>query len=490
MNGIRFTGLASGLDTEAIVTAMAQPYKNRVDVQKQQQTMLEWKKDAWKSINSKILNFHRNFISNSRLNGTFNKKEITTSHSDMVSINEGSTLSEGTHTLRIKQLAEGVRLETKEIKDKLDPEKGKNTELSTLGITHDTKIQVSGSDEPITITATDTIANVEKKLKGAMKDANVSFDANAGAFFISSKQTGANQTLSLKVVEGDSEALNKLGLEKTTETGEVSITGGQDAEVIYNGVTVKSPSNQLSVNGLNIKLLSADENTKINIVSTQDKEAIVKFAKDFVDEYNKLIDEINTLVGAESARNYKPLTDEQKEAMTEKEIETWEKKIKDSLLRKDPRLEEFTSSMRDILGSVVEGNEFKSLVGIGITTGSWQEKGKLHLDEDQLRKAIEQNADDVIGLFTSKSDTNESENGIGTKMYEQMEKMFKSTTEKSKDFLFYDKMLDRELTDVKTQVSELEKKYTKMENMYYKQFTALEKMMSQMNAQTSWLSQL
>lgn len=492
-NTIRFTGLASGLDTEAIVSAMAQPYKNKVDAQKQAQTMLEWKKDAWKNINNKILSFHRNFISNSRLTGTFNKKEITTSHPNMVSINEGSTLPEGSHTLRVKQLAEGVSLDTESIKGKLNKDKGKNTPLNELGITQDTTIKVNGG-ESITITSTDTVTDVEKKLKSAMKDSNVNFDANAGAFFISSKQTGANQTLSLEVTSGDTGALNKLGLEKVasgaTPTGSVTKTGGKNAEVIYNGVLVESSSNQLSVNGLNVKLLAADENAEITLVSTQDKEAVVDFVKDFVEEYNKLIDEINTLTGAESTRDYKPLTDEQKEAMSDKEIEAWEKKIKDSLLRKDPRLEEFTSSMRSIIGSVVEGNEFKSLAGIGITTGNWKEKGKLYLDEDKLRKAIEQNSDAVVSLFTNKDTTKPEANGIGMQMYDQMEKMFKSSTDKSKDFLFYDKMLDREITSTKKQVSDLEAKYSKMETMYYKKFTALEKMMAQMNAQTSWLSQL
>jgi flagellar hook-associated protein 2 len=112
-SAIRFTGLASGMDTESLVKAMVAPYQAKVDAKLQQQTLLEWKKDAYKEMNAKVYSFFTKYASPSRLTSTFSQKNITSSDTDKVQVESGGVAPEGTHTINsITRLAEAARVQT------------------------------------------------------------------------------------------------------------------------------------------------------------------------------------------------------------------------------------------------------------------------------------------------------------------------------------------------------------------------------------------
>jgi len=483
-NTIRFSGLASGLDTESIVTAMLTPYQSKITAAQQQQTLLEWKKEAYKEMNTKVYNFYSKTVFNGRFESAFNKKSITSSNEGKVKIESGGTASEGTHTIsEITQLASSARIQTSAIKD-INGEKAKiDTKLSDLGIADGEELMVtdsaSGTAKKITLTGDMTISQLESTLKKEMSNASVSFDKEAGAFFVASKKTGADQ--SIQIEGSDASVLSKLGL------GDGAVHTGKNAKFKYNGVEMETQSNSISVNGVNATLIAETTgNEEISISSKVDTEAVYDFIKEFVEEYNSLIEDINKKLYADSTRGYDPLTDEQKKEMSETDIKAWEDKIKGGLLRRDDKLSALTSSMREVLSGSVEGGSFTLLSDIGIATKGWNERGKLHIDETKLRKAINEDLDGVMNLFAG---SNGSE-GLLDKLYKSLDDNYKTISGvKTATSMFNDTLLDKNITSQKQQVSKWQERFDNMETMYYAKFTAMEKMLSQLNSQSSFFMQ-
>ena len=391
------------------------------------------------------------------------------------------------------------------------------TKLSELGITEDASISVkegeNGETKTIKLAQGDTIADLLSELKNAMPSASVNFDSNAGAFFISSKATGADQQLQ---ISGDPYILERLGFIKDVPTplseaneqdGNTIIYDssnniatikmqGSDAEYTYNGIEMTSSSNNISVNGLKFSITSNTKDTseEITISSTTDVENMASTIKSFVEEYNTLMSELNDLINADSAGSYEPLLDDEKEGMTDSQIEKWEKKIKDSLLRNDSTLKSLTSSMRSILSSTLSTNKtYKSLASIGITTSSdWTANGKLELDEDKLKEALTNNPDEVITLFSANGDgTTSSTKGLGDRLYDSLGISFKRIANvKTATSLFSDTLLTKQRTTQSDTTNKWEDRLETMKEIYYKRFTAMETALSQLNSQTDTLTSL
>ena len=281
------------------------------------------------------------------------------------------------------------------------------------------------------------------------------------------------------------------GLEALQAKG-MSFVYASNGLVEVDGAEYEADSNTITVNGLTLDLKMADKDELVTITITQDTDAVYNMVKDFVKEYNELLEEMNKAYNADSARDYKPLTDEQKEAMSEKEIEKWENKIKDSLLRRDNTLGSLISSMRSCLsGSVEFEGKSYALSSFGICSTNYSEKGKLHIYgdpddsagamyDDKLRAAIEENPDAVMEVLQTLSEN----------LYNTVSDKMKSTSLSSALTVYNDKKLTKEITSYKKELSELEKRLADMEARYYKQFTAMEKAMSQLNSSANSLASM
>ncbi len=472
-NTIRFSGLSSGMDTEAVVKALVLPYQNKVDTAKQDKQLLEWKKDAYKEMNTKISSFYNNYIYKMSLQGTFNKTKVSVSNPNIIKMDQNAVIPEGNHTVKVENMASGAIVSTKTIQGA--------TKQTTLGeINGDLPSEFSmtvgtGSNaKTINVGITDdmTIEHFELAVKNALSDEgidNVSFkfDEKSSAFIASTTKTGASQQITMN--EDSLKVLNATG-----------VTQGQDAKIIYNGgVEVTSSTNKIEVNGLAFNIAGTSNET-ITISSAKDTDGMIDFVKGFVEEYNKLVEEINSKLQADSAKGYKPLTDAQKEEMSEKQIEKWEEKIKNSLLRNDSTLRDISSMMRQTLGQAVGDGAIKMLSDLGITTGEWRERGKLHIDEDKLRKAITEDSSSVAEFL----------NGLGKTLDKQFKEKLSTTNDvKSYNSLFNDKLLTQSIQSKEKTIIDAEARLTRMEDMYYKRFTAMEKMLNQYNSQSTWLSQ-
>lgn len=283
--------------------------------------------------------------------------------------------------------------------------------------------------------------------------------------------------------------------ESADGTGMVVIEAA-DSIVQVNGATLTSSNTTLDVNGLSLNLVSASDR-EVKVTVSNDSTAVYDAIKDFVEQYNSALSEMNKYYYADSARGYDPLTDDQKEAMSDEEVEKWETKIKDSLLRRDSTLsgilETFRTSLTGITVKASDGKTY-SLANLGITTGkAYKEYGLLHIkgDEDDTDYADSENT--LQSMINSDPDiVMEVMSGIASNLYNNINKKISTTTTMKSALSFYnDKEMTKQMTQYKKDIKSWETKLSDMEDRYYKQFsameTALSKLQSQQNSLASYL---
>lgn len=365
----------------------------------------------------------------------------------------------------------------------------------------------TGADAKVTtveITADMEIGTLTSKLsEGGVK---ASFDEQNQRFFISSTGTGNKNEFTLEGLDEnnqtDDSALIDLGLlagHKYGNGSESTRIEGQDAEIILNGAKFTSDTNTITVNGLSITA-SAVTSEEVTITTDTDYDGIYDMIKDFITEYNDIMNEMTKLYSADSARKYTMLSDEEKEAMTDDEVEKWESTIKDSLLRRDKDLNAVMECMRGAINKGYDvGGQTLFLVNFGVGTGSYfdTEKGErnaLHIfgdsDDDKysdkdndLKAAIAKDPDQVIELFAAMSKD----------MYNSLQKTMASTDYRSIYKVYDDKRMKTEYDNYTKKIAAEEKKLNAYEDKWYKKFSAMEvalsKLQSNQNSLTSMLGQ-
>lgn len=677
---IRMTGMISGMDTESIVKQLmdAHKFKNKKTTDKQ--TLLTWKQDKWKELNTKLYKLYTDDLSKLRLQGNYQTKKVTSSHENLVTVTGTATAPEGAHELKIDSLASSQYVTS----GQLDASVKSTTKLTELGIQVETLFNfTSGNKKAILeVTSNTTVADFVNKAKEI--GLNASFDTTQGRFFISSKESGTknafeitattstattpkndlltatnysglsaaekaevnkalaaltndvsteediqhatdilakyarykvidkeireevtpiaqeetknairNEVMARELIllqeearqEGKTEeeieaiteenlteeqllhiqSLQEEQIEKSSAriasavekkvketiaerkasetdnpyTNEVAdssqgvqdadalartlastykinstipsqdasgqlellkmgstatVVAAQDSKITYNGVELTGTSNVFTVNGLTMTLKGVSAGEKISLNVSKDTQAAYDMVKNFIKNYNEILKEMNTLYGAPSTRGYDPLSDEEREAMTDDQIEKWETKIKDSVLRRDGTLNSIIDTMRTSLYTSVEVDGKKySLSSFGIVTSSdYTEKGLLHLQgdkddplfadmTDKLMKALEENPDTVIKVLS----------GITTNLYENMQEKMSAIPNFRSALTFYnDKEMDKLQEQYKKQIKKQEDKLLELENKYYKQFSAMEVALAKMQKQSSALAGL
>lgn len=644
MSGIRMTGLISGMDTESMVKELVKASSGKVDKVKKEKQLLEWKKEAWQSLNTKIYDFYKNELSALKTNSTYKGKKATASDETKVSVQAKAGASNGTHSVSVKQLASSAYLTGANIKaagqsftyyrsagntenfaDMTDVN-GNNLNLS--GKT----ISISDGTESISFvlggSGADGVANIDElnakiaenpnfKLRAVMKDGAIafengsadvdengdtvgtkytinadalgvsgavdfkndadagtsaritgsvslnkavqmtssdiksstllkdlgiavgtsftikgkefvvddkttladfasglsklgvsaSFDEKQGRFYINASGTGADNDFN--IISSDANALDILGL----GAGATKIDA-KDAIIEYNGVEYTGSSNTFELNGLSITAKSVTgtydpvtgsftDDSPINVEVAADNDGAYDAIKNFVKKYNELIDEMNKLYN-EKKSTYEPLTDEERSQLSDTQIEQWEKKAKEGLLRRDSTINSLLSNMRNILNSAIEvtnadGTKSKyTLASLGIVTGDYSEKGKLHIlgDPDDPAYASETNKlkealNSKPEIFSQVFAGNKDNAGVGFKLYTSLTDAMSFKENRSSSFTIYENLtMDKEIDDYDDEVDKWQEKLQKLEDKYYKQFGAMESAMAKLQSQQSYISSL
>ncbi|RST77503.1 flagellar hook protein [Siminovitchia acidinfaciens] len=339
--------------------------------------------------------------------------------------------------------------------------------------------------EHIFVTGNESLNNVIRKVNESTAGVTMFFDEHTSKLTMTRKETGKfNNT-------GDD--INISGAFNTILKFDGAENSGQNAKFTINGLETERTSNTFSMNGVSFTLKQVfTDGTPISVNVSNDSEGVLKTVKDFVGQYNTLIDDINKKLTEERNRKYLPLTDDEREELSDKQQEKWEELAKSGLLKGDPMLSGVLSQMRLDMSSSVETNSlFKQLAAIGITTtANYLDGGKLEINETKLKEAIEQDPEAVENLFRG-TGTTDADRGVVHKLYDSVNQSISKIQDRAGRATSTNQQfaLGRELISVDKNIDSFETRLKMQEDRLWRQFTAMEKAIQRANNQAVYLMQ-
>ena len=515
-----FGGLASGLDRDALIEQLTLNTKNKVTKTKQNITKQEWRQAAYNSITNQMIDMEDNFLSysgkTSIVNNDLYAKTVFTaqgnsSSASLLTASGGSGLLDYVSIKGVSQLASSASFTSHQ----MTTEAGKATSSTKLGdlagFSENDISSMTINGKSFEVTADSTISDLVSAINKSDAGVKATFVESTGQLMFFDKETGEESKIEL-----NDAAQRLFGGEGS------NYTAGKDAEmyVSYGGsdpVKITSHTNTFNVDGLNVTAsgtfgdisvgedgkVSYDANASVSFTASANVDKATEQVKKFIEAYNKLVDEVNTHVTTRPASGYDPLTQEQEDEMTEKEIEKWNEKAKQGILYNDNEVRdlafEFHGMMNDIMNA---GINYSDLESIGITLSSdHADGGQLSFDEDKFRKAMETDPDKVERIMCG----SENNTGFGATINKEMTPY--ATRYASRNGNSYGRLVEvagsekLSATKNKNQIYDKIQSYKeeqekwenklKMENdRYIKQFSNLETLINSMNSQSSYLSSL
>lgn len=273
---------------------------------------------------------------------------------------------------------------------------------------------------------------------------------------------------------------------------------GEDTEIELNGAIFTSSSSEITVNGLTINTLNkTKEGETLSINVTNDSQGMYDKIKGFIKEYNDIINELTKLYNADSSKGYEPLTREEKDAMTDGEIEEWEKKIKDSILRRDDSVEQIMSAMKNAMfqSYTINGKKY-SLSSFGISTlgilnAAKNEENAFHIDGDSEDSSVSGKTDKLLAALQEDPDSvADFMMQLAGGLYDAIGSRMSSSSLSSFGVVYNDKEMAREYSDYTKTISKWEEKLKDIEDSYYKKFAAMESALAALQSQQSSLANL
>lgn len=316
-------------------------------------------------------------------------------------------------------------------------------------------------------------------------------DGTAGSTLIS-EETAA---LDSKIQQALNVAAAGPGLVGSADAHKVD---GQDSIIYLNKARYTSDTNVFEINGMTLTCLAETGTEEVTLTTQDDTSGIYDMIKGFIKEYSALINEMDKLYNADSAKGYEPLTDEEKDSMSDTEIEKWENKVKDALLRRDSTLGTVSGAMKQIMAEGVEVNGKKMyLSDFGIETLSYfeaaeNEHNAYHIFGDEDDSVVASKPNELMAMISADPETvTKFFVGLSRNLYGKMSELM-ARTEYSSSFTVYDDLkMKEDYTDYTAKIKEQESKLKDYEDKWYAKFaameTALAKMQSNANAVTSLL---
>lgn len=495
----RITGLFSDFDTDSLVESMCSGQQSKIDKQEQKKTTYEWYNEAVQNISDAVKEFSDTYCSALGTSSMLKASTYVTysissdSTSSAVSLSADNSAWEGNISVKVNQLAENSSVSSlgKVSKDGTEISSSNTKTLSELSFANALKF---GSDGKLSfsINGKDFSFTSDTKLQSMLNTINNDSDANVtmvysrltDKFMITADEGGKDSQVSIVNKSG-----NAFGVNSAFQIGTGTTKNGQNALVEINDTEVERDSNEFTIDGISYELNKVTKDTDketIDFTVKRDFSATVDAVGKFVDAFNTLITALNDAVSAKDySDDYQPLTEAQEEDMTDDQIEKWNEKAKNGILRYDDNLQSLISNLKSAFFSAVGGTG-KSSTSIGISSGSYysSDKGLLVLDADTLTAALESNPEEVISMFTGgNSSADSAEKGIAYKIRNALT---------SYQSVANDSILNNEdkIDDIDDGIEELEDRLEAMAEKYYGKFSNMETALAKLNSQASYISQL
>ena len=486
---MRIVGLASGMDIDALVKDLMKAERIPLDKMYQQKQIFEWKRDSYREINTMLDELDRLIFDGIYRQSSYRKKTVTSSDESSVTARAINATSNISATIEVSQLAEAASWSASSLSGYSPANQTLEFEVMDPGGTEarTVKIELSNTD-----TLDDVISKINSSDLGVtamkIKDSN-----GTEKLVLTNNQTGEGGYIKA-VDDATKNFVTSLGFTVDANSLLTPDAGkeGKNAIVKINGYETVQTSNTFMISGMEYTIKKVTANP-VMISTATDVDGILDTIVKFVDKYNEVIGKINGKLTEERFRDYPPLTDEQKEEMTEKQIELWEEKAKSGLLRSDSILSSGLDQMRLDLYTPVAGasEEFDLLADIGITTTSnYLERGKLIIDEDKLREKIKENPEAIYNLFMADGDTYE-EKGIARRLRDSLKGMMTNIKDKAGTSLSTNDQytIGKNLDDLNDRIDAFNDRLVEIESRYYRQFTAMEQAIQRANQQSAYLMQ-
>lgn len=467
---MRIGGLASGIDTESIINDMMQAHRIPLNKITQKKQYAEWQLDDYRSVNRDIRSMRDDLFDMTR-QSTYMAKTVSVSNENAVNIRALSANSEFSGEIEVEQLAKAASWQSKNGKTGLTSSSDFNDLRAMDELNEDEdgnkyiEITVGDGDaKKIYVNEDDSIKDVINRIN---KESEVQafFDDHTGKIAMTAKNTGDGEITVSGLGDGDR-------------------TEGQNAKFIFNGLETERSSNTFEINGFEITL-KEPTTSAVTFSSATDVDKVFDSVKQFVDDYNKLIEDLNGKLREEKFRDYKPLSADEKAEMTEKEIELWEEKAMSGTLRNDPTIQGLLQNMRMTLSSGTGPEDDRNYLSeLGITTSKdYLANGKLEIDEDKLREVIANDPNKVYETL-GKSGSDE-EKGLVHRLRDTMKNANDTISRRAGSAGAANESftLGRNIKEMDNQILRFEERMQKMEERYWREFTAMEQAMSRAQAQ-------
>ncbi len=491
---VRLNGLSSGLDTEAIVTSLLKIDQFKVDKQFKLAEELEWKGDAYRAINLKLKAFRETYMSvlspatNMYSSSAYNAYSVTmNTQTSAVSITAGSNASVGSLTIdKVTRLATAAQV--KSGAEMFDATKNINSTLEEAfgtGIFEEGKISFSINEKEFTFSKDTTIGSVMSQINSSDANVTMSYSSLTRKFTITSKSTGA--------VEGKVNIVNTSGTAFAANAEDAAFkiaagnNAGQNAMVTIENVPVERSSNTFTIDGITYTLKEQTD-TPIKFSVARDVDSVYNKIKGFVDAYNSLVTELQAKLDEEIYSDYGPLTDAERQELSETQITQWETKAKSGILKNDSGIRTLLQNLRGAFYSVVEGAG-KNAASIGLETGSYAKTGQIVLNETKLKNALANNPDQVASIFSKVSSATDAstkykESGLVARMSGLINTYISDNTSITLE------TNAKAVTEANNRLDQLEDWLANNEQKYYARFAAMEAALSKLNSQTGWIGSM
>lgn len=543
----RITGLATGLDVDSVVKETMQAYQTKIDTVDQQKKVAELQQEMYRDVIKECRNFYDDYFDISKSDSILLQRNWGTttfeSSNSAVSVTGNGGAEVAKYSVEVTSVAKAasyvmpiddvkdtfyinnVKVEIDKEKDKTASEKvaSINKALKGSGVTAKYSefsngivftTDKLGADQSITVSDVKTttensdfytgleenynkIISDEDKKKFEVKVAGQTINVDLSGGFSKEKINEAMKEKGIYISEGENGSYNLTYPENSIQKAQ-----GSNCEAIIrkDGQEYKvsgSNSNSITLDGVTFKFNSVTTE-EVKITGKTDTKAIKDKLVKFVDDYNKIMEKLNTLINEKRDKDYMPLTEAQKEEMTDKQIELWEKKVKEGQLSRDSDLIRIRNSMKNVMSSL-SGGTGESLAAFGIKPVSdynGNKNGTFTIDEEALNKALENDIENVMNTFIASS-KNDSDKGA----LQKLKSIFDTETQSSTSALIKKAGMEGSSTasnnTLSNKIKKYEEKISRMETIFstkqqalYSKYARLETLMNNLNSQSSYLTSM
>jgi flagellar hook-associated protein 2 len=507
------TGLVDGINVDSIVSGLMTAARAPEDTLDQQVQTLQWQQQDYQAINTDLQSL-QSTVSSLQLQGTFLTKQASSS-SSAVTATAGISALDTSHTVSVTSLATNAVLASTSAITAIT---SADSDLSTLlgsNLTTDSSGDVdfsisdgTNTSKPFSVDpSTTTLNDVINDINNSGLDVQASWDSTLQRFYLTSTQSGTTITATD----------NSGNLMQTLLGSGTNSATGTDAAVTVDGISYNNlTNNQIAINGVTYSLAAKTGDNPAAVTVSSNTSAVVSTIQSFVTAYNNTLTDINNMLTQTVYAGYTPLTQDMITAqnLDTTQVDAWNTKAQSGQLNSDPLLQSVMNDMRDAMSTPVSGltgqvtvtnddsqqvtatcNQLGT-VGISPST-SYTQYGQLTLNTDQLTQALQSNPQAVMALFTTSLDSsgnllsNSSQQGLATRLFNTLTNSISQITDKAgtSGQLVDNSFIGTEIDSDNTRISTWETNLNNMEQNYYTEYDAMETTLSQLNAESSWLTE-